>query len=458
MKYKMIKFIESATILLFVTSNFIGCINSSNNWKSKDSYEVTLEENNNVTYKEPEDTMVTYKSFINSKGFEKEKSTSECVSGNTYSKEDFISAVSIEVNKDEDFDVSYSVYINNDKWQNEESSGNACGIQDISDNSIGAIKIELRDKNYNDNRNYDKLNIYYSILDQNDNWSKYYKNGEVAGTDDNLTKVKAIKVYIGEDGNNKTNYLIGTMESINDNIEVKINKYRGYETQYYLAKININNPSVQLKTVDSENGLSKLSDLLKDKNAIIGINGSSFSKEGDSINKVVKDSKEVPLNKSIQYTMAIDKDGKLFLPYERENNEYTYSTEQETKTKYSYTGSELINKWQVKETFHFGPPLIVNSKEYKYTNYKESAPRTIIGQIDSNNYIILVADGRNFNDNLNGLKLKDAIKILRENNAVFAFNLDGGGSTTLYYKGNIINYLSDGEERKVTDGIYFSSY
>lgn len=460
MKYKITKYIKH-TILLFFIFNLSGCFSWQNYEQSNDS-ELTISDNNiqyeEKSYKEPEDTMVTYKSFINSYGFESEKITSECISGNIYGQKDFISAISVDVSKEEDYYVSYSVYINNDKWQDEESNGEVCGLQTISEDSIGAVKIELKDKKYNDNRTYDRLNIYYSILDQDNKWSKYYKNGEVAGNDDNSTKVKAIKIYIGDDGNSSNNYLIGTLKSTDDNINVTINKYRGYDTHYYVAKINIKNPSQQIKTVNSENGLDTISNLLKDKNAVIGINGSSFSTEKTPINKVVKESKEVPLNKSIQYTMAIDNDGKLFLPYERDNHEYTYATESKTKKQYSYTGNELINKWQVKETFHFGPPLIVNGKEYSFTNYLESAPRTIIGQVDSNNYIILVADGRNFKDNLHGLKLKDAIDILKQNNVSFGFNLDGGGSTTLYYKGRVINYLSDGDEREVADGIYFSNY
>ena len=36
-----------------------------------------------------------------------------------------------------------------------------------------------------------------------------------------------------------------------------------------------------------------------------------------------------------------------------------------------------------------------------------------------------------------------------------AFNLDGGGSTTLYYDGEVINRPASGEERKVSDIIMF---
>ena len=37
----------------------------------------------------------------------------------------------------------------------------------------------------------------------------------------------------------------------------------------------------------------------------------------------------------------------------------------------------------------------------------------------------------------------------------FAFNLDGGGSTTLYFLGDVINMPSGGKERSVSDVIMF---
>ena len=41
--------------------------------------------------------------------------------------------------------------------------------------------------------------------------------------------------------------------------------------------------------------------------------------------------------------------------------------------------------------------------------------------------------------------------------AEFAFNLDGGGSTTLYFRGEVINMPSGGKERSVSDVIMFTA-
>jgi len=53
------------------------------------------------------------------------------------------------------------------------------------------------------------------------------------------------------------------------------------------------------------------------------------------------------------------------------------------------------------------------------------------------------------------MTLQELQDIFVEYGCTDAYNLDGGGSTTLYFKGRIFNRLSDGSERAVTDMIYF---
>ena len=46
-------------------------------------------------------------------------------------------------------------------------------------------------------------------------------------------------------------------------------------------------------------------------------------------------------------------------------------------------------------------------------------------------------------------------ELFLEEGAQFAFNLDGGGSTTLYFLGEVINMPSGGKERSVSDVLMF---
>lgn len=120
-----------------------------------------------------------------------------------------------------------------------------------------------------------------------------------------------------------------------------------------------------------------------------------------------------------------------------------------------YTINELKNK-NVKEVVCFTPYLIKDGKQFIPENTLQgSHPRTAIGQDSKGRIILLVIDGRQ------GIKigatLKEVQKIMLDLGAVNAMCLDGGGSTTMYYKGSIINNPSNFTgERTVPSIIYVS--
>ncbi len=82
-------------------------------------------------------------------------------------------------------------------------------------------------------------------------------------------------------------------------------------------------------------------------------------------------------------------------------------------------------------------------------------PRTAIGQISPLHYIIIVSDGRT--DESEGFSLLQLAEEMQNRGAVTAYNLDGGGSSTLYFNGEIINNPTSGNstgEREVSDIVY----
>lgn len=121
-----------------------------------------------------------------------------------------------------------------------------------------------------------------------------------------------------------------------------------------------------------------------------------------------------------------------------------------------YTGEELVEKGAM-HTYDFGPDLIRAAEivDYGDTWYKNDlAPRTAIGQCDPLEYVILVVDGRS--DESVGMSLYDVATELKEKGCYWGYNLDGGGSTTLYFNGEVLNTPSDWNgERKITDILYF---
>ncbi|MDP4091794.1 MAG: phosphodiester glycosidase family protein [Bacillota bacterium] len=108
--------------------------------------------------------------------------------------------------------------------------------------------------------------------------------------------------------------------------------------------------------------------------------------------------------------------------------------------KHSITQLKRLN---VKEGVSFGPPLIVNGKPTitQGDGGYGLNPRTAIGQRQDGAVLLLVIDGRSLKSL--GASLRDAQDILLKYGAVNAVNLDGGSSTTMYYKGKLINTPCD---------------
>jgi len=79
-------------------------------------------------------------------------------------------------------------------------------------------------------------------------------------------------------------------------------------------------------------------------------------------------------------------------------------------------------------------------------------PRTAIAKLKDGKILFAVADGRS--ETSGGIGLEDLAAYLIELGAADAMNLDGGGSSTMYLDGKVVNQPSDKEgERKVGDAL-----
>lgn len=104
-------------------------------------------------------------------------------------------------------------------------------------------------------------------------------------------------------------------------------------------------------------------------------------------------------------------------------------------------GNHSINdlkRLKVSEAIAFGPSLIVNGNAaFTGDGGQGITARTAIGQRQDGAILLLVVDGRRIN--MPGATLHDIQKIMLDYNAYNAINLDGGSSSTMYYKGSVIN-------------------
>ena len=114
--------------------------------------------------------------------------------------------------------------------------------------------------------------------------------------------------------------------------------------------------------------------------------------------------------------------------------------------------------WQV---LTFGPALVADGQVTVSDNDEvgramTSNPRTAIGQIGEGHYLLIVSDGRTKESS--GLSLQQLAEVMQSLGAQTAYNLDGGGSSTMVFQGRIINNPTTNgrsiRERSVSDIVY----
>ncbi|WP_028644609.1 phosphodiester glycosidase family protein [Nocardioides sp. URHA0020] len=116
-------------------------------------------------------------------------------------------------------------------------------------------------------------------------------------------------------------------------------------------------------------------------------------------------------------------------------------------------------------TLSFGPALVSDGAvvdgidqieiDTNFGNHsiQGEQPRTAVGTIDVNHLVVVVVDGRDAGYS-RGVTLPELAEIMKGLGAQTAYNLDGGGSSTLYFQGEVVNRPSNGGERGTSDILY----
>jgi exopolysaccharide biosynthesis protein len=128
------------------------------------------------------------------------------------------------------------------------------------------------------------------------------------------------------------------------------------------------------------------------------------------------------------------------------------------------TAEELLDAG-VWNTLSFGPAIVedgavvdgIESVEVDTNvgnhSIQGEQPRTAVGIIDENHYVFVVVDGRDEGYS-RGVTLTELADIMTGLGATTAYNLDGGGSSTMYFNGVVVNQPSNGGERGTSDILY----
>ena len=208
-------------------------------------------------------------------------------------------------------------------------------------------------------------------------------------------------------------------------VDIATKRFEDYAT-YYVADIRLKNASflkaALAKDKAGENFTEKTSEMCIRNKGIIAINGDTYGsqKSGYVIRngQIIRRKKNTSRKKAEDLAVYWDGRFEIF-----DENDYTID--------------EIAEKgaWQV---FSFGPGLvnkqkvIVKEGEEVGTALSQGRnQRCAIGMISPLHYLFVVSDGRT--QESPGLSLYQIATLLQEEHCYCAYNLDGGGSATMYF-------------------------
>lgn len=237
--------------------------------------------------------------------------------------------------------------------------------------------------------------------------------------------------------------LIG--EYKNDQASIKLYKYNYENTAVYAADIVVSS-SEYIKTAFAngyygKNVTDKTSSMAEQNNAILAINGDYYGARESGY--VIRNGVVFRETNDGRDLLCVYADGAMRIVNSGDQS-----------------AQELVDNgvWQA---FSFGPALVQNNQINVSVNTEvgkamASNPRTAIGMIDTCHYVFVVSDGST--NESKGLSLYQLATFMKNIGVSTAYNLDGGGSSTLYFNGEIINYPTTSgrsmKERGVSDIVY----
>ncbi len=219
---------------------------------------------------------------------------------------------------------------------------------------------------------------------------------------------------------------------------------------YYVADVVLSDAtalrSAFAKDQFGENITELTSEIAEDNGAILAINGDYYGFRDTGI----------LIRNGVVYRDDPAREGLVFYA------DGTVAVYDETET----SAEELIadGAWN---TLSFGPAIVEDGAvvsgidqveiDTNFGNHsiQGDQPRTAVGVIDENHLVFVVVDGRQSGYSA-GVTLPELAEIMVSLGATTAYNLDGGGSSTMYFNGEVVNSPSNGGERATSDILYIA--
>jgi len=218
---------------------------------------------------------------------------------------------------------------------------------------------------------------------------------------------------------------------------------------YYVADVQLTDATA-LRSAFAQNSFGE--NIVENPSAIAEDNGAVFAINGDYYG--FRDS-GIIIRNGVIYR---DSGARTGLAFYLDGHVEVYD---ETAT----TAQELLDSG-VWNTLSFGPAIVENGEtvdgiesvevDTNFGNHsiQGDQPRTAVGVIDDNHLAFVVVDGRSPGYS-KGVTLTGLADIMLGLGATTAYNLDGGGSSTMYFNGSLVNNpLGTGTERGTSDILY----
>lgn len=225
-------------------------------------------------------------------------------------------------------------------------------------------------------------------------------------------------------------------------IHITLTTLRVEETDVYVADVRLSSPE-QLYTALARgaygrNVTEKTSVMAAQAGAILAINGDYYGSQERGY--VIRNGVLYRDAAKDEQALVIDADGSMRIVEEAE-----------------VTAQALLDSG-AQQVLTFGPALVMDG-EIAVTARDEvgramtNNPRTAIGMVEPLHYVLVVSDGRTRQST--GLSLLKLAELMQSLGVRVAYNLDGGGSSTMVFNGEVVNQPTTNgrsiQERSVSD-------
>jgi exopolysaccharide biosynthesis protein len=230
------------------------------------------------------------------------------------------------------------------------------------------------------------------------------------------------------------------------NIDLRLYSFKDPNYQGYALKVNLKNGKAMKMVLgeDKVGGSETTLEAAKRYGAVAGVNAGGFADGGG---------KRYPLSTTVL-------DGKYVYGFEPTFDDLTFVG---LSKSYKLIGGKFSSQAELDKLdplfgATFVPALLKNGVKLdiptKWLTSPRRAPRTVIGNFGNDQLLFIVVDGYNENGS-SGATLPEMQDKLLQLRIKDAYNLDGGGSSSLIFEGQVINSPSDGRLRKLPTHFLF---